>query len=157
MNLKKSLFTTFMLLIFSFVAFAPRPALAGDGDPWTWPGPWAGGGTSTWAGSWTRNAPQAGPWTLQPWCLKHVGCGKYIVRNRTDSWVQIYLTRGDTLESGFFTIRPGANASITLIPWVYQAHYVYWCNGEKEVFTTLWTIVGKKDVFRCPEGPSRGG
>lgn len=150
MNLKKFLLAISMVLIFTFAAVAPRQAHAEDF------GPWAKGGTNPWAGSWTRNEPQADPWTLQPWCLQHVGCGQYKIRNRTDSWVQIYLTRGDTLETGFFTIAPGSNNAITLIPWLYQATYVYWCNGEMQTLTTLWNISGNwTDIFRCPGGPVR--
>jgi hypothetical protein len=157
MKSKKSMLILAFALVLTVVAFSPRPALANLPNPWTWPGPWVGQGTGNWAGSWTENKPQAGPWTLQPWCLEHEGCVQYHIRNRTDAWVQIYLTRGDTIESGFFTVRPGANGAITLIPWLYQAHYVYWCNGNMKVYTTLWPVGGNQvDTVRCPRGVIRG-
>lgn len=146
---KKILIFIFLIIVFLFVASTPSPAMAVDF------GPWAEGGTNPWAGSWTRNEPQAGPWTLQPWCMRHVGCNKYHIRNRTDSWLQIYLTRGDTLETGFFTIAPGTNRSITLIPWLYQSSYVYWCNGEMNAVTRLWRVAGRTDIVRCPTGLQR--
>ena len=31
----------------------------------------------------------ANPWMLQSWCADHVGCTKYEIQNRTESWLQV--------------------------------------------------------------------
>ncbi|OQY29026.1 MAG: hypothetical protein B6I38_08635 [Anaerolineaceae bacterium 4572_5.1] len=137
--MKKSiLFSLTILLIFAFFASTPSVAVAESEDP------------------------PVDPWVLQPWCLEHAGCGKYGLRNRTDYWLQVYLTKTDSGETGFFTVRPNDNAYITLIPGQYESTYVWWCSGEMETWTTVWPANQYwTDVFRCPGGYSnsiwRGG
>jgi hypothetical protein len=92
------------------------------------------------------------PWMLQAWCEEHVGCAKYDVYNKTDSWLQITLQNTKTGDTGFFTIQSNAIRQITLIPGQYQANFTWWCGGEIRSMTEIMPIGLWKDYFKCPQG-----
>ncbi len=92
------------------------------------------------------------PWMLQNWCLDHIGCVKYGVRNRTDSWVQIELKESDTGVTGFFSVRSKSFGQITLIPGQYTVKYTWWCDGKAKTFSDVKSLGSWVDVFKCPQG-----
>ena len=120
------------MLIFSFLVFTPSVAKAAEGDP------------------------PVDPYAM-PWCTQHEGCGRYGIRNRTDYWLQIYLTNLDTGEKGFFTIRSNDQAYLKVRSGFYQVTYVWWCSGKMDTMTKFWSLSQNwTDVFRCPGGFSHG-
>ncbi len=91
------------------------------------------------------------PWMLQSWCVDHpIGCVKYNLNNRTDSWLQIELKKSDTGVTGFFTVKSKTIGQITLIPGQYSVKYTWWCKGEASSSTEVKSIGSQVDVFKCP-------
>lgn len=70
------------------------------------------------------------PGVFQNWCLTHLGCGDFGVRNKTDSWIQITMTYGPTGESQFFTFPPKTRSFVTLRPGSYYYNITGWCGGK---------------------------
>ena len=133
MKLKKMIYLLILMsMIFSFFAFTPDVALAAE------------------------DAPPVDPYTT-PWCTQHAGCGRYGVRNRTDGWLQLYMTSMLTGEKHFFTVRSGDNVYIHVRPGQYMVTYVWWCSGKMGSWTKTWSLNQYwTDVFRCPGGFSTG-
>ncbi len=93
------------------------------------------------------------PWMLQSWCADHENdCVKYIVQNRTDSWLQMELKESDTGVTGFFSIRKRSFSEITLIPGKYTVKYTWWCEEEPSSLTVVKALGSWIDVFKCPQG-----
>lgn len=92
------------------------------------------------------------PWVLQAWCLEHEGCAVYEVRNKTDDWMQVTLTKTDTGEIGFFSIRRRSTGYITLRSGQYDALYTWWCNGDMGSMKRTWPAGLWIDIFECPNG-----
>jgi hypothetical protein len=63
------------------------------------------------------------PWLLTDWCLDHVGCEKFEVKNQSNFWIAMFLEYTDTGVSKLFSIPPKGHAWITLRPgqYYYQA------------------------------------
>lgn len=131
MKNRKFLFITVLFVILAIGSAAmPEPAIAQD-------------------------EPDDNPWVLQDWCLTHLGCSKAGTKNKTDGWLQIYLTSNWDGESGFFTIPPKGTGWITLRPGQYTATYVFWCNGKMRTQTYYtWPMneFWRYDIFTCPWG-----
>jgi hypothetical protein len=92
------------------------------------------------------------PWMLQSWCADHVGCVKFDINNRTDSWLQAEFKESDTGVTGFFSIRSKTTSGITLIPGQYQVKYTYWCDGEAYSETRIEALGAEIAYFKCPQG-----
>ena len=92
------------------------------------------------------------PWMLQSWCADHVGCVKYDIHNRTESWLQVELKETETGVTGFFSIPSKTTSGITLIPGYYTVKYTYWCDGEAKAFTESKALGSWIDRFKCPQG-----
>jgi hypothetical protein len=92
------------------------------------------------------------PWMLQSWCVDHVGCVKYDLLNRTDSWLQVELKESDTGVTGFFSVRSKTTGQITLIPGQYSVKYTWWCEEEASSFSVVKSLGSWTDEFKCPQG-----
>jgi hypothetical protein len=91
------------------------------------------------------------PWMLQSWCNDHpTGCVKYVLSNKTDSWLQIELKKSDTGVTGFFTVRTKTIGKITLIPGQYTVKYTWWCDVEANSLSEVKSLGSSTDVFMCP-------
>jgi len=70
------------------------------------------------------------PWLLTSWCAEHVGCEKLEVKNKTNTWANVYLEYMDTGTNKYFSIAPRSVAWITLRPGYYR--YIFTaCGGQK--------------------------
>ena len=126
----------------------------GDGTPTT-PAPETTDDSSGDQGSRETEEPAPtleNPWMLQSWCLDHIGCMKYDISNRTDSWLQIELKESDTGVTGFFTVRSKTIGQITLIPGQYRVKYTWWCDGTASSYSEVKALGSWVDVFKCPQG-----
>ena len=70
------------------------------------------------------------PWVFQNWCLNHLGCGDFGIRNKTDGWLQITMTYGPTGESEFFSFAPKSRHFVTMRPGSYYHNITAWRNGK---------------------------
>ena len=91
------------------------------------------------------------PWMLQSWCLDYPNhCVKYVVQNKTNSWLQIELKESDTGVTGFFSVRSKSVSKITLIPGQYSVRYTWWCDGKVKSSSVVKSLGSWTDVFTCP-------
>ena len=68
------------------------------------------------------------PYLLTDWCLEHVGCEKFTVKNQSTFAIGIYLRHEDSGAAKDFYCPPKGNIQITLPPGRY--YYIFTtCNG----------------------------
>lgn len=100
------------------------------------------------------------PWVFQDWCLNHVGCGKWGLRNKTDGWLQVMITDDETGETGFFSVPPKGRNFITLRPGKYHGVFYFWCGGKQHSFDYWgWRFPANQfweQMFKCTGGTRFG-
>ena len=89
------------------------------------------------------------PWMLQAACEWDKSCMKLEIRNKTDSWVQVELTKTDTGDAGFFSVKPKSTAVITMMLGKYRVRYVYYCGNIARVVNNYLLSRDRSVTFRC--------
>jgi hypothetical protein len=72
------------------------------------------------------------PYLLTDWCLEHVGCEKFEVRNQSPYAIGIFLRHEDSGAAKDFYVPPKGNVQITLRPGRY--YYIFTTCGGKYVY-----------------------
>ncbi len=83
----------------------------------------------------------ANPFLLTDWCLEHVGCEKFEVKNQSTFAIGIYLRHEDSKAAKDFYVPPKGNIQITLPPGRY--FYIFTTCGGASVYDGYHHLSGK--------------